>query len=166
MVHGSARVQQVVAFTDASGEIGCGGWWGTQYKWSAAGHFRDLSITQKEVLPVVMATAVWGQQWRRSAVKIFCDNKAAVIMLSAGYSRDPQIMHLLQCLFFIFQIELSISHIQDSDNTQADGISRNQLPLFFSQVPEAEPSSRSMNPALVALLVEHQPDWTLPTWAR
>ena len=90
-------------------------------------------------------------------------------MLSAGYSRDSQIMHLLQCLFFIkahFQVELSISHIQGSDNTQADAISRNQLPLFFSQVPEAEPSPRPMNPALVALLVEHQPDWTSPAWAQ
>ena len=50
-----------------------------------------------------------------------------------------------------FQIELSISHIQGSDNTQADAISRNQLPLFLSQVPEAEPSPRPMSPALVAL---------------
>ena len=63
-------------------------------------------------------------------------------------SRDSQIMHLLWCLFFIkahFQIELSISHIQGSDNTQADAISRNQLPLFLSQVPEAEPSPRPMS---------------------
>ena len=162
----------MAAFTDAFGEIGCRGWWGTQwfqYKWPAAGHFRDLPITQKEVLPVVMAAAVWGQQWRRSAVQIFCDNEAAVTVPSAGYSHDPQIMHPLRCLFFIkaqFQIELSISHIQDSDNTQADTISCDQLPQFFSQVPEAEPSSRPMNPALVALLVEHQPDWTSPTWAQ
>ena len=65
MVQGSSRTQQVAVFTDASDEGGCAGWWGTQwfqYKWPPVGSFRDLPITQKEVLPVVMATAVWGQQ--------------------------------------------------------------------------------------------------------
>ena len=45
MVQGSARTQQVAVFTDASGEVGCGGWWGTrwfQYKWPPLGSFRDL----------------------------------------------------------------------------------------------------------------------------
>ena len=72
MVQGSARTQQVAVFTDASGEVGCRDWWGSwwfQYKWPLMGSFRDLPITQKEVLPVVMATAVWGRQWYRSAIK-------------------------------------------------------------------------------------------------
>ena len=58
------------------------------------------------------------------------------------------------------------TYVQGSDNTQAYTISRNQLPLFFSQVPEAKPSPRPMNPALLALLVEYQPDRTSPAWAR
>ena len=33
---------------------------------------------------------LWGQQWHRSAVQIFCDNGAAVTVLSAGYSREAQ----------------------------------------------------------------------------
>ena len=106
MVQGSARTQRVAVFTDASGEVGCGGWWGTrwfQFKWPPVGSFRDLPITQKEVLPVVMATAVWGSQWYRSAVKIFCDNEGAVAVLTSGYSRDPQIMRLLRFFFFIFK---------------------------------------------------------------
>ena len=55
-------------------------------------------------------------------------------------------------------MDLSISHIQGSNNSQADAISRDQLSLFFSQVPEAEPLPTPVNSALVALLVEQQPD--------
>ena len=98
MVQGSAKTQQVAVFTDVCGEVGCRGRWGThwfQYKWPPVGSFRDLPITQKEVLSVVMATAVWGRQWYRSAVKIFCDNEGTVVVLSSGYLRNPQIMHLV-----------------------------------------------------------------------
>ena len=48
-------------FTDASGGIGCGAWCGNQwlqYKWPQTNSFRDLPITQKEVLPVISACAV------------------------------------------------------------------------------------------------------------
>ena len=115
MFQGLSQVQQVPVFTDVSGELGCRGWWGTQwfqYMWLPTGKFRDLPITQKEVLPVVMAGAVWGQQWHSLMVQVFCDNEVAVEVLSAKYSRDPQIMHLLRCLFFIkacFQLELRMS---------------------------------------------------------
>ena len=89
-------------FTDASGGIGCGAWCGNQwlqYKWPQTNSFRDVPITQKEVLPVVLACAVWGEQWSSQMVQAYCDNEAAVSVLNSGYSRDPQIMHLLRCLF-------------------------------------------------------------------
>ena len=91
-------------FTDASGGVGCGAWCGNQwlqYKWPQAGSFGDLSITQKEVLPVVLACAVWGEKWSGQTVQAYCDNEAAVSVLNSSYSQDPQIMHLLHCLFFI-----------------------------------------------------------------
>ena len=158
-------------FTDASGGMGCGAWWGTQwlqYKWPETGSFRDLPITQKEVLPVVLACSVWGSQWSGQTVQAYCDNEAAVVVLNTGYSRDPQIMHLLRCLFFIkahFQMEIKVSHIPGIKNTQADAISRDLLGVFFSQVPAASPSPTSVSPPLLALLVESQPDWTSPHWA-
>ena len=79
-------------FTDASGGMGCGAWWGTQwlqYKWPETGSFRDLPITQKEVLPVVLACSVWGSQWSGQTVQAYCNNEAAVVVLNTGYSRDP-----------------------------------------------------------------------------
>ena len=97
--------------------------------------FRDLPITQKEVLPVVLACAVWGEQWFSQMVQVYCDNEAAVSVLNSGYSRDPQIMHLLRCLFFIkahFQIEVKVSHIPGAENVQAGAISCDLLSVFFS----------------------------------
>ena len=52
-------------FTDASGHTGFGTWWGHQWlqlKWSLVKDFGRLSITQKEVIPVVLSCTVWGNQ--------------------------------------------------------------------------------------------------------
>ena len=120
-------------------------WYGNQwlqYKWPQTNSFRDLPITQKEVLPVVLACAVWGEQWSSQMVQAYCVNEAAVSVLNSGYSRDPQIMHLLRCLFFIkahFQIEVRVSHIPRAKNVQANAISHDLLSVFFSQVPAANP---------------------------
>ena len=78
-------------FTDASGGIGCGAWCGNQwlqYKWPQTGSFGDLPITQKEVLPVVLACAVWGEQWSGQTVQAYCDNEAAVSVLNSGTHRS------------------------------------------------------------------------------
>ena len=45
-------------------------------------------------------------------------------------------------------------------------MSRNNLPLFFSKVPEASPSPRPLPTSLVDLLVNQQPDWTSPAWIQ
>lgn len=88
-------------FTD--GGLACGVWWcphWLQLKWIPGMTFGELPITQKEVLLVVLACAVWGKQWSGMAVIVYCDNEGAVAVLNSGYSREPNIMHLLWCLFF------------------------------------------------------------------
>ena len=40
-------------------------------------------ITVKELLPIVMACAVWGNQWSSKSVKCFCDNAAVVTILNS-----------------------------------------------------------------------------------
>ena len=32
---------------------------------------------------------------------VHCDNTAAMAVVNSGYSRVPEIMHLLRCLFYI-----------------------------------------------------------------
>jgi len=69
-------------WTDASGGFGCGALRRTmwlQFQWLAGYHeaqlkLKDASIMLKELLPVVLACAVWGPMWANSSVLIHCDN--------------------------------------------------------------------------------------------
>ncbi len=40
-------------------------------------------------------------QWRGGVVTMHCDNTAAVAVVNSGYSKVPEIMHLLRFLFFV-----------------------------------------------------------------
>ena len=137
MMH--SRVQWTPAvqlYTDAAGEVGCGAWcgawWGAhwlQLKWATAAAWKGIPITQKEVLPAVLACTVWGHQWKAKRIQLCCDNEAAVAVLNARYSRDPLIMHLLRSLFFVkayFDLNLWAVHIPGKDNVVADAISRDK----------------------------------------
>ncbi len=157
-------------YTDASGRFGCGALWQDlwfQYHWSAG--YQDESITLKELLPVVLACAIWGPTWQDSSVLVHCDNEAAVQILNTGYSKDSELMHLLRCLFFIrahFRVSLRAVHIPGVSNSLADAISRNNLPVLFSQVPSAARAQVAIPPALLAVLVEQRPDWTSVRWSQ
>ena len=105
--YGIEHVDHCVA-TDASGRFGCGGlwqnkWfqieWKPEYRIEKGCQLQD-SIMLRELLPVVIAGAVWGPQWRNSFVKFYCDNEGAVAAINSGYSKIPSILHLLRCLFF------------------------------------------------------------------
>ena len=176
-VSGSCHLSHQV-WTDASGHFGCGAWWPStgswlQLQWRQAHReweaLREESITLKELLPIVLACSVWGPSWRGSAVTFHCDNMGAVAVVNSGYSRVPQIMHLLRCLFFIrafFQISVWAVHVPGQQNCTADAISRNNLAYLFSQVPEAASRRTAVPTDLRDLLVERQLDWTSPVWTQ
>ena len=109
---------------------------------------KEESIVLKELLPIVLACAIWGKRWGGRMVTVHCDNMGAVALVNSGYSKIQQIMHLLRCLFFIralYQMELWAVHVPGRDNTLADALSRNN---FFSQVPEARDKQAGIPPAL------------------
>ena len=157
-------------YTDAAGSFGCGAIWGHrwfQYRWSRA--FRDEEISQQELLPIVIACMVWGRQWQGQAILCHCDNMAVVQVVHSGYSTDRQLMRLIRCLFFIrayWQISVRAVHIPGELNVVADAISRNNTPLLFQKVPDANPEPTPLPAPLLDLLVEHQPDWLSPSWAQ
>ena len=102
---------QVVATltSDASGTWGCGafnseGEW-FQLEWPE--EWRDIDITIKELLPIVIALALWGEVWTGRAVKCRCDNAAVVAIVNSGTSRCERAMHLLRSAFF-FQAKYDI----------------------------------------------------------
>ena len=51
-------------WSDASGGWGCGAWWECrwfQVQWSHWPAFSNASIAANELLPIIVAVAVWGQ---------------------------------------------------------------------------------------------------------
>ena len=63
--------------------------------------------------------------WRKARITVHCDNLGVVALVNSGYSRVPQIMHILRCLFFIrahFQFSLHAVHVPGVENSLADAI--------------------------------------------
>ena len=79
-----------------------------------------------------------GSRWQGRLVVAHCDNLAVVEVINAGYSKDPQLMQLLCCLYFVLahhELSLRATHILGRLNVGADAISRDNLTLLFSQDP-------------------------------
>ena len=156
--------------TDASGAWGCGAFWWETHKWTQCPWHRiwqDILIHTKELLPILLAVAIWGPYWLNSQIFIKCDNMAVVNILSSSTSRDTLVMHLLQTLYFIsafYAINLTAQHMADIENTVADVISFNLPQVLFSQVPEADPRPTPIPGPLWDILVTYQPDWLSDTW--
>ena len=52
----------------------------------------------KELVPIILSTAVWGPQLYRSQVCYHCDNSSVVAALSKGSTHDVVVIQLLHCL--------------------------------------------------------------------
>ena len=106
----------VEVIPDASGSYGCGafanlyGWF--QIEWPES--WRVVSIAAKELVPVVVAAAVWGHQWERRCVCFKSDNSTVVSVLQHRSAHDPLLSHLLRCLAFyaaLFHFHFGAEHI-------------------------------------------------------
>eukprot|EP00731_Ephydatia_muelleri_P036077 Em0199g3a len=130
--------------SDASGSWGCGAFWGSrwlQVQWDESAVC--LPIAAKELLPIILGSAIWGAQWKGLVVTCRCENQAVVSTLLSRTSREEHMMHMLRCLFYIeaaFDFQLRCHHIPGVLNTAADALSRNNADLFFAQVPLANPT--------------------------
>lgn len=133
-----ARIELV---SDASGRWGCGAPFdGSMFQLMWAGAIRVAHITVQELVPIVIPAAIWGESWRGKTVHARCDNAAVVAIINKNSSKDQQVMYLIQCLSFTvaqFQFVLVPSHIRGVENTLADALSRDNLPLFLAQYPQA-----------------------------
>ena len=63
--------------------------------------FPIVSQPKKELLPIILAAAIWGYAWKGKAVLCHCDNVAVVTIINTGTSKEPEAMALLHRLFFI-----------------------------------------------------------------
>ncbi len=132
------ELPSVSCVSDASGSWGCGAflpdqsspaWF--QLQWPAA--WAPEHIAAKEMVPVVVAAALWGRSWADKRVIFRSDNSQVVAAISSGTSRHKTVAHLTGCLFFLaasFQFVPAASHIPGHCNTAADALSRGQLAKF------------------------------------
>ena len=164
-----ATTTSVEVISDASGSWGCGafvsnlGWF--QLQWPDS--WQTTNIAAKELVPIVIAAALWGHHWSGAGVCFRSDNMAVVSILSTRTSRHQLLMHLLHCLTFYaayFRFTMKATHIPGTLNTAADAISRNNIPLFLSLVPHTQ--QFAIPQPLVDLLVTRRPDWGSQAWTH
>ncbi len=92
---------------------------------------------------------------------------AVVAVLKTLTSKDTLIMHLLRCLAFYaahYGFEIESYHIPGMQNVAADAISRNNLTVIPSLIPQA--AQQIIPQAILELLVLQIPDWGSPTWTH
>ncbi len=156
--------------SDATGSWGCGAYWHPhwfQIRWSPRA--QPLPIAVKEILPLVIAVAVWGPRWRQSAVRCHCDNQSVVHDIRTRTSRHPHMMHLLRCLFFLeahYQLQISSVHIPGVLNDLADDLSRDRLPSFLRKVHQPDLTPTPIPTQLINLLMDPNSNWLTPAWTN
>ena len=104
MREGNGRDQGVEIWSDASGSWGCGAFWGAEWfqvPWCEWPDFGEASIAAKELLPIIVAVAVWGPVWRGQCVVCHCDNQSVVDVVRGGYGKHSRLALMLCCLFFL-----------------------------------------------------------------
>ena len=156
-------------YSDASGLFGCGAlnpnqnsWF--QLQWPAA--WADAGIAAKELVPVVVAAALWGPLWAGRHICFHSDNEAVVTVIQRRHAKNHLLTDLLRCLFFyasIFNFHLSASHIPGIQNTVADAISRDNLGVLSSLLPQA---TQVTVPPAVAEFLLYPPRWGSPSWTE
>ena len=162
--------KHVKVVSDASGSWGCAmieeatGCW-CQIPWPTS--WKNINIAIKELLPVVIAAAIWGRRWKGTTVTFWIDNQAAVAALTSRRARDPHLSHLLRCLFFYeahFDFLHKAEHIPGRLNCAADALSRNNLDLFLSLTPQAQPQASMVPTTLLEALADKTLTWSSSRW--
>ena len=150
-------------FSDASGSWGCGAVWRV-IGFIVHGQLpsNPLSIAVKELVPVVLPAAIFGQQWQGHLIQFSVDNMSVVHIVNSTYSKDPHLMHMIRVLVFLatyFNFWFRAEHIRGKHNNLADTLSRNNRDYFLSQSESSIDRSPDIPASLMALLGDIQ-DWT------
>ena len=128
-----------------------------------------INIAMKEMVPIVIAMAIWGHEWQDSTILAKSDNMAVVLALTKGTAKHPLLMHLIHCLHFFSarrNISMIAMHIAGVLNTAADALSCNQLSAFLLSTPQAAKEPCHVPESLVEMLIQQGPDWTVAAWRR
>jgi len=163
------QVVDVTTTSDASGSWGCGAFCETRwfhFKWTP--RLWHLPIATKEMIPVVISAAIYGEQWSGKTVLFRVDNMAVVHVVNSLFCSDSHLMHLVRLLVFYASYHnfwFLASHIEGKNNTAADALSRNNLHTFFLQVPQASRIPSRIPPPLLTIVAQNI-TWTSISWTK
>ena len=133
-------------FTDAAPSVGFGGFFQGQWfagRWPV--EFRTFALGSEssalfELYPIVAASVLWGQAWRRKRITMFCDNEAVVAIINKKRSACPTIMSMLRRLTWqsvTLNFIINAEHIPGHHNSLADSLSRFRFQEFRRLCPAA-----------------------------
>ena len=141
---------------------------GFHFPWPSS--LLHLPIPIKELVPIIVAAALFGYQWRGYLVEFEVDNMAVVHILNNTYSKDQHLMHLIRILVFLasrFDFWFSATHIEGKANILADALSRNNLHVVFSQAPSFKQFSPPLiPPQLLSLVSDSSLAWISTDWIK
>jgi len=134
-------------FTDSAGspELGAGCFFQGEWSffqwpasWGKGGILRD--ITFLEMVPVVLASMLWGEKLRHRKVLLFIDNEALCCVINKQTAKSKRLMQLVR-QFVLLAMEHGIlfkaRHVVSENNCIADSISRKQWERFRREAPQA-----------------------------
>ena len=121
----------------------------------------------RELLPIVLASAIWGKHWKGQRVVCHCDNAAVVAIINSASSKNALAMHFMRPLFSIsahYNFSISARFLPGASNQSADALSRNNADRFFSLKPQANQLPTQIPQEILQMLLFDQPDWTSKAW--
>ena len=89
--------------------------------------YKGYNNNHLEMLNVMVALKIWGSCWQNKNIDIRCDNLPVVEILNIGRTRDPILAACARNVWLltaIYNIHLTVHHIQGRTNNVADLLSR------------------------------------------
>ena len=153
---GFEKAPKVFVSSDAAANYGFGAIYNNEW---FAGEWPDgtesLSISVKEMIPIVLAAFIWGSSWKSKSVQFKSDNLAVVSCLRGGFCRDRHLAFLLRevsTFAILLNFSFSSSHVAGRENVLADALSRFKFQEFFNSTKQIM-VQRDVPPNLLRRLV-------------
>ena len=114
---------------------------------------------------MVLASAIFGPQWSGKVIQFKIDNAAVVQVIEATCAQNAHLMHPLRLFLLPTMIYGSrhLMYIPGIINTSADALSRNNMAVFFLQVPGTGKDPIEIPNHLVKLVSLNQA-WKSTAW--
>ena len=111
---------------------------GSLVHWLVVSFTGPIVHCNKKLFPVVVAAYLWDPLWVSRQVEFLCDNKAVMVVLKLGTSRDPNLMVLLRYLSLLavhHSFSFTWSSVQGKVNPIAHTLSRFPISVFQATGP-------------------------------